>query len=139
MVAFNMQDVIPQNYTSVAQQVTNVSDSSVVSPELVKMKNKLYDDLAEVTLQGIINESIPSDLAHEISLIVLEKLDAIKTRDELLEFLHNLATKWTSYNPFYVKLKYEDEQKKDDQKMKDIQSKLQQFMQNTYASRPANA
>jgi len=139
MVAFNMQDAIPQNYTSVAQQVTNVSDASVVPRELMEKKNKLYDDLAEVMLQGIINESISSELSHEITITILKKLDSVKSRDELLEFLHNLATKWSAYNPFYVKLKYEDEQKKDDQKMKDIQSKLKLFMKNTYVSRATNA
>lgn len=134
-----MQDTIPQNFTSVAQQPTNVSDASVISPEFVKKKNQLYDDLAEVMLQGIINESISSELSHEIALNILQRLDNIKTRDELLEFLHNLATQWSAYNPFYIKMKYEDEQKKDDQKMKDIQSKLQQFVQNTYVRRTANA
>lgn len=110
-------------------------DNQVSDEQLVQMKNKLYDDLAETLLQGIVNQSISTELSQEIAQTILHRLDAVKSRDELLEFLHNLATQWSAYNPFYIKMKYEDEQKKDDQKLKDVQSKLQQFMDNTYGSR----
>lgn len=110
-------------------------DNQVTDGQLVQMKNKLYDDLAETLLQGIVNQSISTELSQQIAQTILHRLDAVKSRDELLEFLHNLATQWSAYNPFYIKMKYEDEQKKDDQKLKDVQSKLQQFMDNTYGSR----
>lgn len=98
--------------------------------------NRLYDELAEELLQGVVNESISSELAHEIAQLILKKLDGIQSKDELLTFLQDLSTKWSSYNPFYIKMKYEDEKKRDQEKIADVQEKLKQFMSQTYGSRP---
>lgn len=117
---------------------TSPSINGGISPgfDLRSSINRLYDELAEELLQGVVNESISSELAHEIAQLILKKLDGIQSKDELLTFLQDLSTKWSSYNPFYIKMKYEDEKKRDQEKIADVQEKLKQFMSQTYGSRP---
>lgn len=126
MVALNMQ---------VNQSPSGTDIHSSVTFDLRGSINRLYDELAEALLRGVLNESITSELAHEIAQLILKKLDAIESKDELLVFLHDLSTKWSSYNPFYIKMKYEDEKKQDDAKIADVQAKLKQFMSQTYGTR----
>lgn len=127
MIPWNMQ---------VNQMSPSINDSSSGFFDLRGSINRLYDELAEELLQGVVNESISSELAHEIAQLILKKLDGIQSKDELLIFLQDLSTKWSSYNPFYIKMKYEDEKKRDQEKIADVQEKLKQFMSQTYGSRP---
>lgn len=120
----------------VNQISSGINDNSFSTFDLRGSINRLYDELAEELLQGVVNESISSELAHEIAQLILNKLDAIQSKDELLLFLQDLSTKWSAYNPFFIKMKYEDEKKRDEKKIADVQEKLKQFMSQTYGSRP---
>jgi hypothetical protein len=93
------------------------------------LREQLYVQLTDTLLRGVIDNTFTPEQSREISTFILAKLDRIKSKDEMLTFLHNLSTKWAPYNPFYVKLKYEGQKKDDEIKMQEIKSKLSQFIQ----------
>ncbi len=93
------------------------------------LREQLYVQLTDTLLRGVIDDAFTPEQSREISRFILGKLDRAKTKDELLMFLHNLSTKWVQYNPFYVKLKYENRKSEDEEKMSEIKSKLNQFIQ----------
>lgn len=93
-----------------------------------ELREKLYVQLTETLLRGVIDDVFTSQESKEISHFILGKLDDVRTKDEMIEFLHDLSTKWAKYNPFYVALKFENQQKSDDVKMDEIKSKLNQFI-----------
>lgn len=97
------------------------------------LRDTLYVQLTDTLLRGVIDDVFTPDESREISDFILRKLDRIKTKDEMLSFLHDLSTKWAKYNPFYVKLKYENQKTADEAKMTEIKSKLNQFIKLSHA------
>ena len=102
-------------------------DSSIKS-----LRDTLYVQLTNTLLHGVIDDTFTPAQSREISGFILGRLDRVRTKDQMLEFLHNLSTRWAQYNPFYVKMKYEGQQKADEEKMQEIKSKLNQFIKLTH-------
>ena len=93
-----------------------------------QLRDKLYVQLTETLLKGVIDDVFTPQESREISRFIMGKLDDVETKEEMMQFLHDLATKWTKYNPFYVQMKYENEKDKDKEKMDEIKAKLNQFI-----------
>ncbi len=128
-----------QNYTGINYTQHNFIDPKTMKPMLVgetilSMRNKLYDELAETLLKGIVDGSVTDELSKNISTFILGNLDTVTSKDDMVHFLYNLSTKWAAYNPFYVKLKYQEHEEREQKKIQEIQDKLQKFMKHTYGS-----
>lgn len=112
--------------------MNNIMDS------VTALRESLYVQLTDTLLRGVIDDVFTPEESKEISRFILSKLEKVKTKDEMLLFLHDLSTKWAKYNPFYVKLKYENQKKDDEAKMDEIKSKLNQFMSLSYGRSRSN-
>lgn len=95
------------------------------------LREKLCVQLTETLLKGVIDDVFTPQESREISRFILGRLDGVETKDEMIEFLHDLSTKWAKYNPYYVTLKYENQQKNDKEKVEEIKSKLSQYIKLT--------
>ena len=65
----------------------------------------------------------------ESAHFILGKFKDVNTKTELLQFLYDLSTKWSIYNPYYVKMKYSLAEADDTKKIQDLKSKLYKFIQ----------
>ena len=93
-----------------------------------QLREKLYVQLVETLLRGVVDDVFTPQESREISRFIMNKLDDVETKEEMIQFLHDLATKWSKYNPFYIQLKYENEKVKEKEKMDEIKAKLNQFI-----------
>lgn len=107
---------------------TNTFAISVVETDLETLKNKLYDDLCRGILEAMMHGQATIQDGKESARFILDHLDKVKTKDELLQFLFDLATRWKVYHPFYVKTKYTLEEEKDKEKIEKLKEHLYQFI-----------
>ena len=69
-----------------------------------ELREKLYVQLTETLLRGVVDDVFTPQESKEISRFILGKLDGVRTKDEMIEFLHDLSTRWAKYNPFMLLL-----------------------------------
>jgi hypothetical protein len=66
-------------------------------------KEKLYEDIAHTVIGALFEGYISAKQARESAHFILNTLDSIETEKEMLQFLHDLAQKWSIYNGVYLK------------------------------------
>lgn len=103
--------------------------TSVVKTDVEKLKKQLWDSLMDQITDSMLHGSASLRDGKESAQFMLDRLDNVKTKDELMQFLFDLQTKWAVYNPVYVKVKYTIENEKDVQKIQELKSKLYTFIQ----------
>lgn len=68
-------------------------------------KKKIYEDLAEALIAGLEKGLIPEQDSQDSSAFILDNLDAIQTREELIRFLETLCRRWDIYREVYLEVK----------------------------------
>lgn len=74
-------------------------------------RKKVYDILAELLLKGLdLGNPDVFDVkdSEDSAEFIASKLDLVKTRGELLEFLKQLSEQWDVYRAAYVDMQKED-------------------------------
>lgn len=102
--------------------------NSIKDKTVEEIKNELYDSLMDTILDAVIHGRTALKDGKQSAQFMLDKLDNAKTKDEILQFLFDLSTKWSLYSPIYIKMKYSVEEEKDTKKMQELKSKLYSFI-----------
>lgn len=113
---------------NISSNFKNSTPISVSETDLETLKNKLYDDLCRGILEAMMHGQATIQDGKESARFILDHLDKVKTKDELLQFLFDLATRWKVYHPFYIKAKYTLEEEKDKEKIEKLKEHLYQFI-----------
>ncbi len=105
-------------------------DSSIQNPSLITedLRKKIYDDLAEAMISALEAGRINQEEGKKSAKFILNSLDNIKTKEELKKFLEDLGNQWNIYKGVLIKLKNEEVQNQDAQKLAQIQDKLNQLI-----------
>lgn len=93
------------------------------------LKKQLWDNLMDRIIDAMLHGNATLKDGKESAQFMLDRLDPVKSKEELLQFLFDIQTKWSLYNPIYVKIKYSFEGEKDTKKIEDLKSKLYTFIQ----------
>lgn len=105
-----------------------VDASSVKQNSIEDLKKQVYDNLFDSITDALLHGNATIRDSKESAQFILGKLDEVKTKQELLQFLFDLSTKWTLYHPYYVKIKYSVAEEEDTKKIQELKSKLYQFI-----------
>lgn len=68
-------------------------------------KKKIYEDLAEELIAGLEKGLILEQDSKDSAGLILDKLDKIHTREELIVFLELLSRRWDIYREVYLEVK----------------------------------
>lgn len=60
-------------------------------------KKEVEKQIVDVCIGGLDNKSLTEDQMGDISFFVLERIDLVKTQEELVEFLEQLAGRWSIF------------------------------------------
>lgn len=93
-------------------------------------KDEIFTLLRDAMISGLEKEMLTEDEMQKSASYILFHLDAVKTNKELVLFLRDLSTSWSAYMPVYVFAKQKDVVAVDTVKLANIQSKIQQLIQN---------
>ena len=99
-----------------------------VSP-IEDLKKQLWDSLMDRIIDAMLHGNATLKDGKESAQFMLDRLDPVKSKEDLLQFLFDIQTKWALYNPIYVKIKYSFEGEKDTKKIEELKSKLYTFIQ----------
>ena len=72
-----------------------------------QIRNNVYNDLFAAIYDALKKEEITEDEAQNTAEFILPRLDSVKTKDELIAFLSELAEKWPVYSNVYLLTKSE--------------------------------
>ena len=92
------------------------------------LRKKIYDDLAELMIVALERQELDIPEMKKSASFILGTLDAIKTEDELIEFLKTLGEKWRAYGVELSRYQGQKVQQADTQKIQEIQGRLSQFI-----------
>lgn len=106
-----------------------MDSSSVVEKDINQLKKELYDSLFDGIVDAMLHGSATITDGRESANFILARMNKINDKDQLLQFLFDLSTKWAVYNPYYVKIKYAYASEEDAKKVKELKSKLYTFIQ----------
>lgn len=106
-----------------------MASTSVAKNNVDELKKQLWNSLMDQITDSMLHGTATLKDGKESAQFMLDRLDAVKTKEELMQFLFDLQTKWTVYNPVYIKVKYTIENEKDLQKINELKSKLYTFIQ----------
>lgn len=106
-----------------------MASTSVVNKSVDDLKKELWNSLMDQITDAMLHGTASLSDGKESAQFMLDRLDAVKSKEELMQFLFDLQTKWTVYNPVYVKVKYTIENEKDLKKIQELKSKLYTFIQ----------
>lgn len=113
---------MPQSDTTVSDQIPPETNPDAVTSE---EREKLYKELAEKMLQGLETGEIEVEASEDSSEYILEHLDKVQTKAELMAFLEEVGNRWPVYKTMTTK---EVTEQKDQDKITDIQDQLHQFI-----------
>lgn len=82
-----------------------MDQKSSVTPQL---REQIYDQLLEVMISSLERGEWTEDDAAQSADLILSTLDTIATRDELLEFLLKLSSRWEAFSSVYHDVKKEE-------------------------------
>ncbi|KKP59732.1 MAG: hypothetical protein UR54_C0024G0003 [Candidatus Roizmanbacteria bacterium GW2011_GWA2_34_18] len=102
---------------------TPIDKSSVES-----LKKRILDSLYDGIMDAMINGRATLKDGKESAHFILGKFKTVKTKNELLQFLYDLSTKWSVYSPYYVKMKYSLTESEDTKKIQELKNKLYNFI-----------
>ena len=102
--------------------------SSVAQNSIEDLRKQVYDSLFDSIIDAMLHGNASLRDGKESAQFILGKLETVKTKQELLQFLFDLSTKWSLYHPYYVKMKYSVVQEEETKKIKELKSKLYTFI-----------
>ncbi len=92
------------------------------------VRKSIYDDLAELMIGALEREELSIGEMKKSAAYILGTLDSIQNEDQLIEFLRSLSSKWKSYAVELTKFEGKKQLYVDEQKIKEIQGRLSQFI-----------
>jgi len=92
------------------------------------LKKQILDNLYDGIMDAMLNGRATLKDGKESARFILGKFKTVRTKDELLQFLYDLSTKWSIYNPYYVKMKYSLTELEDTKKIQELKNKLYNFI-----------
>ncbi|MCX6732615.1 MAG: hypothetical protein NTV98_03690 [Candidatus Roizmanbacteria bacterium] len=113
----------------------NPLDSTVTE----EVRKSVYDDLADLMIGAVEREELSVPEMKQSATYILGTLDSIKDENQLIEFLHSLGAKWKTYAIEAVKFEGKKQQFVDEEKIKEIQGRLSQFIQTQKNGRASTA
>jgi len=120
-------------FTSVVKDLNkkeSTGNQSLNLSTLEAMKERLYDELCRGILEAINRGEASLLEGKQSAKFILDYLDNVQTKDELLQFLYDLATRWKVYHPFYIKTRYQLEEEAEKEKIEKLKKHLYQFYKN---------
>lgn len=94
-----------------------------------EIKKSIYDDLADLMIGALEREELDIAETKKSAAFILSTLDTIQNESQLIDFLRSLGEKWKAYAIELVKFEGKKQQFADDEKIKEIQGRLSQFIQ----------
>lgn len=91
------------------------------------MRKTIFEDLADVLLQGLRENKITMEQSQEMARYLNQNLRPAKTTEEMIKFLENFSVHWDVYKNACIKIIYTEKEKEAQTKLRDIQQKLNQF------------
>jgi UDP-2,3-diacylglucosamine pyrophosphatase LpxH len=90
------------------------------------VKKKVYSELADAMITGLDQAQIIPEEVQKSADYILRYLNEAKTEDDLLLILGELGSRWNIYNGVFLKYKTEQIKRRDQQKLQEVKSRLQQ-------------
>lgn len=91
-------------------------------------KKKIYEDLFDITFEQLKSKKLSVEDGQILAGFMLDNMEILKNKGELLTFLEKLNNKWSFFNNYYLKNKGEKTLKEDKKKIEEITAKLNQFL-----------
>lgn len=86
--------------------------------------HKIYHDLAEAMLSALEKGKMLAEESRYSSQYIIEKMEVIRKKSELVLFLEDLSSRWPAYYDVFVRTKNEIG---DTQKIQNVESQLDQL------------
>ncbi len=90
------------------------------------VKKKVYSELADAMIGALDSAQIIPEEVQKSADYILRYLSEVKNENDLLLILGELGSRWNIYNGVFLKYKTEQIKKRDEQKLKEVKSRLQQ-------------
>jgi hypothetical protein len=91
-------------------------------------RKQIYDELADLMIAAVDGNDMPVKEMKQSARFILDNLDAIKTEDELMQFLQTVGEKWKAYAVALLKYEGRKKMNEDEAKIQELQNKLSSFM-----------
>ncbi len=87
-------------------------------------KNSIYTRLADAMLEGLEANALTDEDSQTSAQFILEQLEVLSTRKDLMDFLNKLSTLWPVYKSFYSELQAEEAKKQDNVQLQQAQEQI---------------
>lgn len=87
-------------------------------------KNRIYTSLADTMLEGLEANVLTDEDSRTSAQFILEQLEVLTTRKELMDFLNKLSTLWPVYKSVYSDLQAEEAKAQDSAQLQQAQEQL---------------
>ncbi len=94
---------------------------------LEKLRKKIYDDTADVLIEGLKEGKISMQDSEKMARFVNTIVPVIKNKSEAVTFLDMLMKRWDVYKNVCTIIKYQQKEEETQEKLQQIQQKLYQF------------
>jgi len=101
-------------------------NTDIITPERIK---EIYNILADAMIDGVEKMEISEEESRKSAEFILQNLDPIKTRAELISFLEELCKVWPTYNNVYHRLINEQKVIDDQQKLAEVENSIKNITQ----------
>jgi len=91
-------------------------------------KKKIYDELFRITFEQLKSKKLSIEEGQELAEFVLDNMELVKKKQDLLIFLEKLGRKWPFFNNYYLKNKGKHVIQEDERKIEEITAKLHNFI-----------
>lgn len=99
-----------------------------MDPNLVAMKKKAYQGLKDALIIAMEKNEITEENTQESAEYITTQLDLVANHGEFMVFLERLINKWPIYRNVFIGFKSEETQKKDTEKLSEVQNRLKQLI-----------
>lgn len=87
-------------------------------------RKKIYDNLADVLITALENGKATQEDEIKSAEFILQELEKVKNKKDLLIFLKRLTDQWPIYDPVYVKILDEDAKVEVQKKIEEIKKQI---------------
>ena len=91
-------------------------------------KKKIYEHLFDITFEELKSKKLSVEEGQILAGFMLDNMEILKNKGELLIFLEKLSKKWLFFNNYYLKNKGEKTLKEDKTKIEELTKKLNSFI-----------
>lgn len=85
-------------------------------------KKDIEKQIVDLCISALDNKSLTEDQMGDISFFVLERIDLVKTQEELIEFLRNLSQRWSIFSGMLEIVEGEEEVANEKSKIENVEN-----------------